>query len=758
MSTKGSFIKAILGSAVVALMLGLPPVAPGNCARAPGPDVLSVPAPPGPPPEIRQVPPPVEIRQIKPPEDMRQVAPPPGVGSKTAGEARQAGGEPDLQLGGLGLSSANPKVGERVFATVTLRNNGSQGLTAVRVRFFLGQVEVGERVVAVAAGGKATASLSFKATTPGAQKLRVQADPGAGLGPLTRARGLTVIAAAKTDVEDFTTPRPKAIARGPEDISTPQGSPGVHPVGHEPPGTVLRPPGSGKPQTTKLPKAADLKRVQDDRDVEDFTTPTSKPMAEKELPPQRLTFHKPDAAKGEAEPENKVIKWGRTDKDKGGTGGDKGGRGDGKGGDKGEDMEGLSPLPDNLREQTRVGRGPHGEAIGWGDGIYGVEDKGTGIPAIPAGLAEFDKLVAEAMKGFPPGTGGPDLGFYGGINPGIGLGLRASGGGSPGFNKALNAFRSLQGQNWVKNVTFGQSKETGQTFVSWKTKEGSTVMAVYNKDGSGYTSETSKDGELTVTDYDKHGNITKVTTYKKDQSIEITTYENGKPKSSRVITPAQRKAGATPSAPEGAGVKPSPKTPDPKLVHILMKDPGKSKVDPRIGQVGDPPQLAAVMTGAAPAGAEAVRMAAGGGKITATWLFTGVKPGAFLKGPRDPNLPGGKWGKEGGLQPDLRRFILPDPPEAQAIVAALAKTETAAAPSVTVSEVRGAVQVLATQEGQQGWAFLVSGDKLSTGSVIRTGEAGGQVGVGDVKNAFGMQFTAIHKTASSAVYLLQIRK
>ena len=208
MPAKSIFIKAMLGSTVVALILGLPPVAPGNCARV-GPDVITVPAPPGPPVEIRQVAPPAEIRQVAPPEDMRKVAPPPDVGQKPAGEAPKAGAEPGLQLGSLGLSSANPKVGERVFATATLRNRGNRTLSGVRVRFFLGQVQVGEKVVNVPAGGSATASLSFKAAQAGAQNLRVQVDPGSGLSPLVLARGLTVIAAAKTDVEDFTTPAKK---------------------------------------------------------------------------------------------------------------------------------------------------------------------------------------------------------------------------------------------------------------------------------------------------------------------------------------------------------------------------------------------------------------------------------------------------------------------------------------------------------------------------------------------------------------------
>jgi hypothetical protein len=125
---------------------------------------------------------------------------------------------------------------------------------------------VGEKVVEVSAGGSATASLSFKAAQAGAQNLRVQVDPGSGLSPLVLARGLTVTGAAKTDVEDFTTPAKKPAAEAKLTDATkaqvpPQRIPFVKPllaqkgteIARQPGGPSGSPPGSNPPGGDKDP-------------------------------------------------------------------------------------------------------------------------------------------------------------------------------------------------------------------------------------------------------------------------------------------------------------------------------------------------------------------------------------------------------------------------------------------------------------------------------------------------------------------------
>ena len=266
MRPKNLFITAIFGGAVT-LLLNLPSAwsaaaTPLVLARAPTTDVIQT----APPVEIRQVAPPAEIRQVAPSEDMRKVAPPRDVGQKPAGDVPTAAAETGLQLGSLGLSSANPKVGEQVFVTANLRNKGNRNLSGVRVVFFLNQVQVGEKVVEVSAGGSATASLSFKVAQAGAQNLRVQVDPGSGLSPLVLARGLTVTGAAKTDVEDFTTPAKKPAAEAKLTDATkapvpPQRIPFVKPllaqkgteIARQPGGPSGSPPGSNPPGGDKDP-------------------------------------------------------------------------------------------------------------------------------------------------------------------------------------------------------------------------------------------------------------------------------------------------------------------------------------------------------------------------------------------------------------------------------------------------------------------------------------------------------------------------
>ena len=592
------------------------------------------------------IPRPGEIRQTSPPEGM-----PADVGPKPAGEARRAGAEPGLQLGGLGLSSTNPRVGERVFVTTTLRNVGSRSFSGVRVRFFLDQAQVGEKVVAVPAGGSATASASFKAAKAGAQNVRLQVDPGSGIGALTLARGLTVTGAAK-------------------------------------------------------------------KDMEDFTPPTTKPATVAKLPPQRLPLDKPQAY---APAPDISRKQPLPDKGKG--------RGDqGKKGPEGGIPLGdrpPSPIPEDLEGQTKYGKGPGGKVIGRGDGIYGVDDEGKGVP-IPEGISELDKLL-DYGKWPSPATGGPDLGFYHGVDPSKGPGKWAEGEGGwfDEFYKAAGGGDKVSG----RGVPYLEGDE-----VSTTNPDGSTVTLIV-----GTNQPTPDNIKVSEARFDKKGNLLKW----------YIDYGGG--------TWSMWVRGSGGDVPEGADAKPSPKTPDPNLVLVLMKAPPGRHTDPRIGKVGDPPAMAG-KAGAAPAGAGDKGMAAGGGKIIAGWQFAGVKPGAFLKGPRDPNLPGGR-SAGGGLRPDLPIFTLPDPPEAKAITAALARAPAAGAQSVTVSAAAGAVQVLATREGKQGWTPLTAGSKLAANSVIRVDKGtGGEVGVGDPKTARAMSWTKIHSGSNHVLYQLQVKK
>jgi subtilase family serine protease len=69
-------------------------------------------------------------------------------------------------------------VGEKVFVRARIRNSGAEGADKVRVRFFLGDAQVGqEQVIALPPGGTITVSTSFAAATPGQQQFRVQVEP-----------------------------------------------------------------------------------------------------------------------------------------------------------------------------------------------------------------------------------------------------------------------------------------------------------------------------------------------------------------------------------------------------------------------------------------------------------------------------------------------------------------------------------------------------------------------------------------------------
>ncbi len=485
---------------------------------------------------------------------------------------------------------------------------------------------------------------------------------------------------------------------------------------------------------------------------EDLTTPTPKTRDMKELPPQRLDFQRPQSAKGGAEVEKRAIQWGS--KDQKGTEGDasSGGRGSGGGSAKAEDMMGPSPIPKDLKGQTDVGKGPGGKVIGWGDGIYGVDDKGTGIPSPPAGAEELDKLLETGMRG--PSPGSEAGGIYGPTRPGIGPRKWASDPGSAAGAAAGSAAGSAAGPTTgaaagaVAGAAAGAASGAASGFGGAASAGATAGVSTKGGVGKEETTDGSKEIESIRASCDNNGSFIGLAILYRNGDV---WYRDGRV---GFLLQAGLAIPGSNYSPEGDSEKPSPKTPDPNITLVLMKAPPGRHTDPRIGKVGDPSRQG----GEAAGDGKVEAVAAGAAKAEAKWQFAGVKPGAFLKGPRDPDLPGGGGGGK-SLRPDLRRFILPDPPEAEAIGAALAKTGTAGASSATVSEVAGGVQVLTTQEGRQGWTPLAAGSELADNAVIKVENGtGGQVGVGDVETALSMIWRKIHSGPNHDLYQLQLRK
>jgi hypothetical protein len=112
----------------------------------------------------------------------------------------------------------------------------------------------------------------------------------------------------------------------------------------------------------------------------------------------------------------------------------------------------------------------------------------------------------------------------------------------------------------------------------------------------------------------------------------------------------------------------------------------------------------------------------------------------------------------------MKHFEVIDPVEAPGLQGALAKAQAssasgAAGRSVTVASVAGGVQKLAAENGRQGWAPLIAGDKLTRGSILRVDSTtGGEVGVGNADAALPMSWSQIHSSSGHAVYLLSIRE
>ena len=87
---------------------------------------------------------------------------------------------PDLTVskGGIQLSNHSPARGETVTISAKVRNAGTAGATGVVVRFTDNGTLIGERVIpTIAAGGSATASLSWAAKEAGTREIGVTVDP-----------------------------------------------------------------------------------------------------------------------------------------------------------------------------------------------------------------------------------------------------------------------------------------------------------------------------------------------------------------------------------------------------------------------------------------------------------------------------------------------------------------------------------------------------------------------------------------------------
>jgi len=77
---------------------------------------------------------------------------------------------------------------------------------------------------------------------------------------------------------------------------------------------------------------------------------------------------------------------------------------------------------------------------------------------------------------------------------------------------------------------------------------------------------------------------------------------------------------------------------------------------------------------------------------------------------------------------------------------------------VTISDVTGSVQVLARQEGKQGWIPVTAGSELAGNAVIRVDNGtGGEIGVGDTETAQSIDWIKIHSGPGHTLYQMRTR-
>jgi hypothetical protein len=623
-------------------------------ARRSLPDVIAPPPPPEtspPPAAIPPPPPPLEMRRLQPPEDMREVAPPPDVETPPLGHSpksatplplpypppltgKQAKADtPELRVITIGVSNSSPKVGERVMVNASLRNSGATTIKGVKVRFFAGERQVGERNIDLPPG-KSYTGARFIPESPGSLQMKVTLEAGSRNDLASATRRLKVTGEKKVTLAKM----------GEEDQS--------------------------------------------------------------DLPPQRLPFRKPLLARKGTE----------FAKPPGGSSHGPDGRPPGSppggGGPPGlQDPTGgqSDPLGDWRKDLDSLFGGKSKHSMG--DGIQGLHDQG-----------DMPKFNLGSEKG------GPDAGYYGGINPkynrdqvgreisGYYLGLMMG-------NKVTKLGESGDYESVSGYLNRDELGDAFQYIVTAVTEGG--MVEIYTKDKDGKTSykEMSRENYIMI--------------FGKDPVY-------GAPKK------MPQPEGDTKSTPLG----------DPQLMLKLTRLAAKHQKGESLrpdAVVADPvPALGAKAASRAEGGAGFAAKggklaAAGATKAEAKWRFAGKKPGSEVTDPaewQDRKIRDLSIGR-------IKHFEVIDPVEAPALQGALAQAQAsgAAARSVTVAAVAGGVQKLTTQDGKQGWAPLKAGDKLSQGSIIRVDNStGGEVGTGSLREALSVGWTKIHQASGHNLY------
>ncbi|HEX9882622.1 MAG TPA: CARDB domain-containing protein, partial [Desulfobaccales bacterium] len=247
---------------------------------------------PGPPPEIRQIQGPEELRKVAPPADVRTPSKEP---AKTAAT-------PELAVVTVGVSNSTPKVGERVTINAPLRNSGTATIKGVKVRFFAGDRQVGERTIDLPPG-RSDAGATFIPDSSGALQLKVTLDRDSATATRTlKVQGEgRVVAKAKTD--------PERPGSGESD----KGAVPPQPVAPPPPRvTVPSPPPSGPrdglpppaPRVSAPPPATAARAVSAPASRATLAEARGKPpddSGQATLPPQRIPFEKPEQIKNGTE-------------------------------------------------------------------------------------------------------------------------------------------------------------------------------------------------------------------------------------------------------------------------------------------------------------------------------------------------------------------------------------------------------------------------------------------------------------------------
>src|SRR4030042_2866254 len=91
---------------------------------------------------------------------------------------------PELGVVTVGVSKSTPKGGERVTINAPLRNSGTATSKGVKVRFFAGDRQVGERTIDLPPG-KSDAGVTFIPDSSGALQLKVIMDRGSATATRT---------------------------------------------------------------------------------------------------------------------------------------------------------------------------------------------------------------------------------------------------------------------------------------------------------------------------------------------------------------------------------------------------------------------------------------------------------------------------------------------------------------------------------------------------------------------------------------------